>query len=78
MGRVAPGSGQVTVVVEPGDSVELVRSLGPACRRSGRFVGHTSPKHFQAWRFQIEVLAALGKHWDRAAPDTHRARRAYR
>jgi hypothetical protein len=44
MGRVAPGSGQVTVVVEPEDSVELVRSLGPACRRSGRIVGHTSPK----------------------------------
>jgi hypothetical protein len=77
MGRVAPGSGQVTVVVEPDDSVEFVRSLGSACRRSGRFGVHTSPKQFQAWRFQIEVLAALGKHWDRAAPDTRRARRAY-
>jgi hypothetical protein len=37
-------------------------------------VGHTSPKHFQAWRFQIEVLAALGKHWDRAAPDAMKER----
>jgi hypothetical protein len=28
---------------------------------------HTSPTQHQAWRFQTEVLAALGKHWDRPA-----------
>jgi hypothetical protein len=30
-------------------------------------VVHTSPNQYVAWRFQTEVLAALGKHWDRAA-----------
>jgi hypothetical protein len=67
MGPAAPGPGQITVVVDPDDSVEFARTVGAARRRSGRFVVHTSPKQYVAWRFQTEVLAALGKHWDRAA-----------
>jgi len=67
LGPAAVGVGQVTVVVDPDDSVELARAVGAACRRAGRFVVHTSPGQQRAWRFQAEVLGALGKHWDRAA-----------
>ncbi len=67
MGRAAPGPGQVTVVLDPLDDAEFARAWGRACLRTGRFVVHTSPKQYRAWRFQTEVLAALGKHWDRPA-----------
>ena len=63
----APGAGQITVVVDPDDSIDFAHRVGTGCRRSGRFVVHTSPKQYVAWRFQTEVLAALGKHWDRPA-----------
>jgi hypothetical protein len=55
------------MVVDPDDRVEVARAVGWACRRAGRFVVHTSPGQRRAWRFQDEVLGALGKHWDRAA-----------
>lgn len=67
MGRAASGPGQIRVVVDPDDSAEFARVVGAACRRVGRFVVHTSPKQYRAWRLQAEVLGALGKHWDRAA-----------
>ncbi|MDQ2710498.1 MAG: hypothetical protein M3Z25_24040 [Actinomycetota bacterium] len=67
MGRAVPGPGQITVVADPHDNAEYARTAGRACRRTGRFVVHTSPKQHRAWRFQSEVLAGLGKHWDRPA-----------
>jgi hypothetical protein len=67
LGPAAPGPGLINVVVDPDDSVELFRTVSAACRRTGRFVVHTSPGQHRAWRFQAEVLGALGKHWDRAA-----------
>jgi hypothetical protein len=67
LGRAAPGPGQITVVTDPDDSAEFARTVGLACRRTGRFVVHTSPGQDRAWRLQTEVLGALGKHWDRAA-----------
>ncbi len=67
VGRAVPGPGQITVVVDPHDNAEYARTAGRACRRTGRFVVHTSPKQHRAWRFQTEVLAGLGKHWDRPA-----------
>lgn len=67
MGRTAPGPGQITVVIDPNDDARFARAVGAACRRAGRFVVHTSPKQRRAWRFQTEVLGALGKHWDRPA-----------
>jgi len=67
LGPAAPGPGRITVVVDPDDSVEVACAVGWACRRAGRFVVHTSPGQCRAWRFQDEVLGALGKHWDRAA-----------
>jgi hypothetical protein len=66
MGRIAPGPGEVRVVLDLDDDAEFARAWGRACRRTGRFVVHTSPKQCRTWRFQTEVLAALGKHWDRA------------
>jgi hypothetical protein len=67
IGRVMPGRGRVTVVVDPADDAEFAASVGAACRRSGRFVVHTSPGQNGAVRMQREVLHALGKHWDYAA-----------
>jgi hypothetical protein len=67
LGPAAPGPGQITVVVDPEDSVEVARAVGWACHRAGRFVVHTSPGQRRAWRLQTEVLGALGKHWDRPA-----------
>lgn len=67
LGPAAPGPGQLTIVVDPDDSAEVARAVGWACRRTGRFVVHTSPGQRWAWRLQTEVLAALGKHWDRSA-----------
>jgi hypothetical protein len=48
-------------------SAEIARVAGRACRRTGRFMVHTSPGQHASARFQAEVLGALGKHWDRAA-----------
>jgi len=74
--RLAPaasGPGQITVVVDPDDSAEIARVVGRACRRSGRFVVHTSPGQYAVARFQSEVLGALGKqlamHVAAAKPD---------
>ena len=67
LGPAAPGPGRITIVVDPDDSAEVARAVGWACRRAGRFVVHSSPGQRRAWRFQDEVLGALGKHWDRAA-----------
>lgn len=67
LGPAAPGTGEIRVVVDPDDSVEVARAVGWACRRAGRFVVHTSPGQRWAWRLQTEVLGALGKHWDRPA-----------
>jgi hypothetical protein len=61
------GPGQIIVVVDPHDSAEIAQDLGRACRRMGRFVVHTSPGQHRVRRLQVEVLRALGKHWDRAA-----------
>lgn len=67
MGRAMPGPGQITVIVDPDDNAQFARTVGRACRRSGRFVVHTSPRQRRAWRLQTEILSALGKHWDRPA-----------
>jgi hypothetical protein len=62
----APTRPQVAVVVDPNDSAALARQAAAlACRRAGRIVVHTSPGPQPAWRLGIELLCALGKHWDR-------------
>ena len=55
------------MVVDPDDSAEVARGAGAACRRAGRFVVHASPSQAGVARLQVEVLMALGKHWNRAA-----------
>lgn len=66
MGR-AGGPGRITVVVDPADDIRCVGARRAACRGRGRFVVHTSPGQRWAWRFQHELLCALGKDWDRLA-----------
>lgn len=61
------GLGLITIVVDRDDSVEVAGRLGRACRRSGRFVVHTSPRLQAVARLQCELLRAVGKHWDRTA-----------
>ena len=67
MGRTHPGPGRITMVVDTADDIHCAGARGAACRRFGRFVVHTSPGQQWAWRFQHEVLCALGKDWDRLA-----------
>ena len=67
LGRCVPGPGRVVLVVDPDDSATLARSARLACRRAGRFVVHVSPRQTSVARLQVEVLMALGKHWNRAA-----------
>jgi hypothetical protein len=64
-----PARPQVAVVVDPDDAGEVARATAAlACRRSGRIVVHTTPGlQPTPWRLGIEVLCALGKHWDRFA-----------
>jgi hypothetical protein len=53
-------------VVDPDDSAAFARQAAAlACRRAGRVVVHTSPGPRPAWRLGVELLCALGKHWDR-------------
>ena len=61
------GPGRITIVVDRDDSVEVADRLGRGCRRSGRFVVHTSPRLQAVARLQCELLRAVGKHWDRTA-----------
>jgi hypothetical protein len=49
MGPAAPGPGQITVVVDPDDSVEFARTVGAACRRSGRFAVQIPASSGWAW-----------------------------
>lgn len=67
IGRCAAGPGLVALVVDPYDSAEVACGAGAACRRAGRFVVHASPSQGGVARLQVEVLMALGKHWNRAA-----------
>lgn len=65
LGRCVDGPGRVVVVVDPGDRADVARSVGVACRATGRFVVHASPRQGGVARLQVEVLMALGKHWNR-------------
>jgi hypothetical protein len=67
LGRCVAGPGRVARVVDPDDSAEVARGTGTACRYAGLFVVHPGPRQGGAARLQVEVLMALGKHWDRAA-----------
>jgi hypothetical protein len=56
----------VTVVVDPDDTACFARAVAAlACRRAGRAVVHTNPRQASVWTLGIDVLCALGKHWDR-------------
>lgn len=54
------------MVVDPTDDAGTARTVGRACRQVGRFVVHASPVQAGVARLQVEVLMALGKHWNRA------------
>jgi hypothetical protein len=57
----------VAVVVDPQETTTFARAAaGLACRRAGRVVVHTGPRQGAAWTLGIDLLCALGKHWDRS------------
>ena len=56
----------VAVVVDPEETTAFARAAARlACRRAGRVVVHTNPRQSAAWTLGIDLLCALGKHWDR-------------
>jgi hypothetical protein len=60
------GRPAVTVVVDPAETITFARAAARlACRRAGRIVVHTSPYQGAPWALGIDLLCALGKHWDR-------------